>query len=150
MLLIEHGIEIDCSIFPSSRAHGGYHTFIENRPCTINISGSTIREFPINVFHFLNARLIFSGGGYFRLLPYSILSQMFRTSDYVMTYFHPRDFDPAQPLIRDLSLVRKFKSYYGLHSAFHKLEKILEKFKFVDLDTANKSIDWRLAGSVTL
>ena len=59
-----------------------------------------------------------------------------------MTYFHPRDFDPGQPMINDLSLLRKFKSYYGLKSSMIKLEQLIEDFDFVDLKTAENSIDW--------
>ena len=35
-----------------------------------------------------------------------------------MTYFHPRDFDPNQPILEGLSLKRKFKSYYNLSGIF--------------------------------
>ena len=45
-----------------------------------------------------------------------------------MTYFHPRDFDKGQPIIKDLSYYRLFKSYYGLKSSFPKAEKLLNDF----------------------
>ena len=61
-----------------------------------------------------------------------------------MTYFHPRDFDPQQPMIKDLSLLRKFKSYYGLNNAFGKLEQLISTFDFIDLKEAHNSIDWSL------
>ncbi len=59
-----------------------------------------------------------------------------------MTYFHPRDFDPQQPMIKELSMIRKFKSYYGLSNALQKLEKLVDDFEFFDLDSADKLIDW--------
>jgi hypothetical protein len=59
-----------------------------------------------------------------------------------MTYFHPRDFDYEQPLIPGLSLSRYFKSYVGLKKCELKLEKWLKDFKFTDLNTANKIINW--------
>jgi len=86
--------------------------------------------------------MIFSGGGYFRLLPYWIIKQMMQKSDYVMTYFHPRDFDKNQPMIDDLSLLRKFKSYYGLGGAFNKLESLITDFEFIDLEEAVKTVEW--------
>jgi hypothetical protein len=67
---------------------------------------------------------------------------MIKKSDYVMTYFHPRDFDPNQPVIEDLSAARKFKSYIGLNSAFKKLERLITDFEFMDIDQANKNIAW--------
>ena len=88
--------------------------------------------------------LIFSGGGYFRLLPLSIIKSLIKRSEYNMTYFHPRDFDPEQPMIKDLSLLRKFKSYYGLNNAFVKLEQLIDTFDFIDLKEANNSVDWSL------
>ena len=60
----------------------------------------------------------------------------------MMTYFHPRDFDGGQPMIKDLPITRKFKSYYGLNSALSKLERLLSDFKFEDIRTIDKSIDW--------
>ena len=45
-------------------------------------------------------------------------------------------------MINDLSLLRKFKSYYGLKSSMIKLEQLIEDFDFVDLKTAENSIDW--------
>lgn len=59
-----------------------------------------------------------------------------------MIYFHPRDFDPAQPMVPGLGLVRKFKCYVGLGSAYKKLERILSEHRFVNVEMAVKSIDW--------
>lgn len=59
-----------------------------------------------------------------------------------MTYFHPRDFDAQQPMIQDLSMARKFKSYVGLKGASPKLEQCLTDVEFVDISTAVDQIDW--------
>jgi hypothetical protein len=59
-----------------------------------------------------------------------------------MSYLHPRDFDATQPIIHELSLIRKFKSYVGLKNAENKLEKWLSDFEFTDIATAIKKIDW--------
>jgi hypothetical protein len=109
-----------------------------------------VKEMPINLVNFLGKEMIFSGGGYFRLLPYTLIKQMMNKSDYVMTYFHPRDFDKDQPMISDLSLVRRFKSYYGLGGALSKLERLIDDFEFIDIDEADKLINWDLAKNVEL
>ena len=62
---------------------------------------------------------------------------------YIMSYIHPRDLDPNQPIIKELSLPRKFKSYVGLKSAQGKLEKWLTDFEFGDIKMANDKIDWK-------
>jgi polysaccharide deacetylase family protein (PEP-CTERM system associated) len=138
--LAEQGIEVDCSVFPASRAHGGLESYASDRPSLIETKVGVLREFPINLFA---GKIIFSGGGYFRLLPYPILSELFERSEYIMTYFHPRDFDPEQPMIPGLSPLRRFKSYYGLSGALKKLDRLLSSMNFVDLRTAETMIDWQ-------
>jgi len=65
-----------------------------------------------------------------------------------MTYFHPRDFDPEQPMIKELSPIRKFKSYYGLSSSLHKLELLIQDFDFISLNEADKIIQWENVKSI--
>jgi polysaccharide deacetylase family protein (PEP-CTERM system associated) len=149
-ILLEHGIEIDCSIFPASRAHGGFENFGTAEPVWIERNGASLKEFPINVANVLGRSLVFSGGGYFRLLPYGMLRYLMGSSSYVMTYFHPRDFDPEQPMLGDLTLYRKFKSYYGLKGAYRKLECLLDEFAFVDLAAADKLMNWEQARRVRM
>jgi peptidoglycan-N-acetylglucosamine deacetylase len=144
------GIEIDCSVFPAGRSHGGFKEFGQAGPSIIECGGIAIKEFPINLFSFLGKNLVFSGGGYFRLIPYPFLSIMFRRSPYVMTYFHPRDFDASQRVLDGLSLSRRFKSYYGLRTAFAKLDRLLDDFQFTDVRSAAESIDWAKAPVVRL
>ncbi len=141
--LINYGIEFDCSVFPTKRAHGGFESYRSNQAGIINIGDLTIKEFPINTFDLGSKKIIFSGGGYFRFFPYWVIKLLVKRGDYIMTYFHPRDFDKNQPIIKDLSNLRKFKSYYGLGGAFSKLEKLISDFEFVDLDEADKCINWK-------
>jgi polysaccharide deacetylase family protein (PEP-CTERM system associated) len=140
--LLENGIEVDCSVFPASRAHGGFPEFGSARPALVECGGASIREFPINTHPLAGCRIVFSGGGYFRLLPYPVIRRMMSASPYVMTYFHPRDFDPGQPVLPGLPWHRVFKSYVGLGSAFAKLKTLLREFPFVDLAAAEASVDW--------
>ena len=140
--LISCGIEIDCSIFPAKRAHGGFPNFCSGFPVVINREGEKIKEFPMSLYEIFNKKIIFSGGGYFRIFPYPLIKEMTKNSKYVMTYFHPRDFDKGQPILIDLSLKRRFKSYYGINFAFSKLEKLIKDFNFISLKEADKLIDW--------
>lgn len=149
-VLIKNGIEIDASIFPAERSHGGFAQFGHAEPCWIDIDGMRMKEFPINLSSFAGKNLIFSGGGYFRLFPYPLLDVMTKNSDYVMTYFHPRDFDSEQPMVPGLNVIRKFKSYYGLKGCLSKLNKLIKKYEFVDIRTAEASIDWGKAKIVKL
>ena len=148
--LLKQGIEIDCSVFPARRAHGGFRNYGSAEPSKVNIDGASIKELPINLFPVFGSKIIFSGGGYFRLMPYPAIHKMMTQSSYVMTYFHPRDFDHNQPVIRDLSLTRKFKSYYGLKGSIGKLQRLINDFQFVDVSQANDQIDWGAVKTLSL
>lgn len=141
-VLVRNDIELDCSIFPAARAHGGFPSYYSPKPSFISYNGLKIKEMPINYVKILGNPLIFSGGGYFRLFPYSLIKRWTKQSEYLMTYMHPRDFDPGQPIIKELSRFRKFKSYTGLKSSFNKFEKWLTDFNFTDIGTAEKEINW--------
>ena len=75
------------------------------------------------------------------MLPYWMIRKWMQESEYVMTYFHPRDFDPGQPMLKNLSFKRRFMSYTGLEASQNKLEKMLSEFKFVSLDEAYATLD---------
>lgn len=141
-VLAENGIEFDSSVFPSPRSHGGFPSYKSPVPSIIKYNGISLKELPINYSTFLSKHIIFSGGGYFRLFPYFMIKHWTKNSDYVMSYLHPRDFDSSQPMISELSPLRKFKSYVGLKGAEKKFEKWVRDFEFVDINEADKLIDW--------
>lgn len=140
--LCDLGIEIDSSIFPAHRSHGGLPSYDVPTPSLLRSNGKVLKEFPINIATCFSKPIIFSGGGYFRLLPYPVIRSLTKRSKYVMSYFHPRDFDYEQPLVPGLSRLRQFKSYVGLKRCKMKLDKWLADFDFIDLKTADERIDW--------
>ena len=148
--LINQGIKVDSSLFPANRAHGGLPSLHEAVPTIGEWQGHEIELFPINTKTILGKKIIYSGGGYFRLTPGFLLQKWFQDDQYVMTYFHPRDFDPEQPMVPGLSAVRKFKSYVGIRSARAKLRRLLQSNSFMDVTTASKTVDWGSAPRVNL
>jgi polysaccharide deacetylase family protein (PEP-CTERM system associated) len=149
-ILVSQGIEIDCSIFPAIRAHGGFSSYKAISPAFIQYDGIRLKEFPISYTNILGKPFVYSGGGYFRLFPYPLIKHWAKQSSYLMTYFHPRDFDTKQPMIVDLSFSRKFKSYVGLSGAYHKLQKLLGDFEFIDIAKADSLIDWEQVRTITV
>lgn len=150
-VLASRGIKIDASVFPASRAHGGLPQFPAGTPCLLKTSSKRhLKVFPMSYGKVLGHRIVFSGGGYFRLLPYAALKLGFNRSDYVMTYFHPRDFDPEQPIIPGLSRVRRFKSYVGLETALARLERLAENLHFLSIDEALQKADWSQVPSLAV
>lgn len=141
--LINMGFEYDASMFPAAHDYGGMPSYGSAEPKMIVLEdGRSIKEFPINTKLYMNKHLVFSGGGFFRLLPYSVIKKWSKQSNYIMTYFHPRDFDSGQPTMSNLPLMRKFKSYVGIKGAFKKFQNYLNDFDFIDIDKADKMIDW--------
>ncbi len=148
--LVKAGIKIDSSIFPAARNHGGISDFPVQKPCKLSGTNFEIVEFPINTKNILTKQIVFSGGGYFRLLPYPLIKKWMHESEYVMTYFHPRDFDPKQPRLTGLTMIRTFMSYIGLESSQGKFEKLLQEFNFVSLEDAYLSLEKEKLPVVTL
>ena len=89
-VLVENGIEVDSS-------------YRGLEPSVIRYNGIEIKEMPINYTRVFGRDIIFSGGGYFRLFPYSLIKHWTKNSDYIMSYLHPRY---PQPILKFL---RKFK-----------------------------------------
>ena len=141
--LTELGITTDCSVFPTSHAHGGMPAFKQVTPSIIDYRGVLIKEFPVSIKKILGRNIVFSGGGYFRLLPYSIIKKWtVEQSEYVLSYMHPRDLDAKQPVLNGLPYHRKFKSYVGLKDCESKLKRYLSDFQFSDIESAKNKIDW--------
>ncbi|MDQ6981829.1 MAG: polysaccharide deacetylase family protein [Mariprofundus sp.] len=147
--LIELGIERDSSIFPTARGHGGYEGFGPAQPSLLACRGGELKEFPISLGRFLGKEIVFSGGGYFRLLPYRTIQRLTRQADYVMTYFHPRDFDAEQPVL-DLPFHRRFKSYVGLKGSYSKFDRWLGENPFTDMAGADSTINWSEAPRISV
>ena len=142
-VLTELGFEYDCSLFPARHDYGGFSSYGRAEPTILNLSnGKQLKEFPMNVHYVLGKNIVFSGGGFFRFFPYQLIKYWSSKSFYLMTYFHPRDFDPEQPVIKALPLVRKFKSYVGLSTSFSKFQKLLNDFEFLSVREASDHIDW--------
>ncbi len=149
-LLIENGIQIDSSIVIGKSAYGGLPRFKDNTPFQLKINNGVIKEFPINTFSFLGRRTIFAGGGYFRLYPYYLIKKWTAESTYSMAYFHYRDFDTGQPVLKNLNPFKKFKTYYGINSSMQKLIYYINDFKFISIGTADKNINWSTSKTINL
>lgn len=128
-VLRDKGFVFDSSIFPAKRGHGGapgYSRF----PFEIN----GLIEYPISIISVAGITLPFSGGGYFRLMPYSLVKaglEFYEKAGHpAVVYLHPRDIDPDTPRARELSFIRRFKCYVNVHKAEAKLRRMLSEFEF--------------------
>ncbi len=162
-VLVECGIENDSSIFPASRDIGGFPLFPQDTPCIIKNNGVSIKEYPISMTSFFGKKMAYSGGGYFRILPYCIVKNIIRNKDYNICYFHLNDlisqkirmksrkeyeeyFNESGTLIKRLT--RYIKSNVGNGNGYGKLEKVMEDFKFTSIGECN--FDWSKAKTISL
>ena len=142
-ILHDLGITVDCSVFPLSHNHGGFPGLEVSGPFVLEQHGYRLKMFPMSYVKLGFKRLVVSGGGYFRLMPWYLISRFLRKEGYFMTYFHPKDFDPDQPKIPGLTAARHFKTYVGLKSSYGKLAKLLDEPGCCDLETALDRTDWK-------
>lgn len=130
--LLDEGVRYDASLFPAPRGHGGYPA-----PLTPHIittpAGAKLPELPMSVLRVGPSRIGFSGGGYLRLLPGSVIRRGFHSYERrgrpVVVYLHPRDFAPDCPRA-PMPVARRFKCYVGLHSTTGKLRMLLQRYRF--------------------
>ncbi len=146
-VLLENGIKYDCSIFPATRSYGGFPSYKTKVPSIIEVKGEMIKEFPIAPVQIFGHEIVYSGGGYFRLFPYIKIKSFVEQNDYVMTYFHIKDFDYAQKKTYrsfegESALSRYIKKYYGLKNCFPKFCRLVSQFDFVSVEQADKLLDW--------
>ena len=99
----------------------------------------TLLEVPISTLKILNRNLPSGGGGYFRLLPYSISSWSLRRIAQkehkpIVFYFHPWEIDPSQPRIGGIPLRSRFRHYVNLNTMKRRIRAILREFRWSRMD----------------
>lgn len=99
------------------------------------INSNSLIEFPISTVRILGQNIPISGGGYFRLFPYSIFKRGLKRINEVeqkpfIFYIHPWEIDPEQPRVNGLSSRSKFRHYVNLTKAENKFKRLLADFQF--------------------
>ncbi len=161
-ILRRHGITVDVSIVPAARDHGGVEGFTRD-PFLLHIpratdpgpagsaprspiapTGSeppvggtwTMKCWPVSVMDVLGRTTPFSGGGYLRLFPMSLVKWGYRQNHAAgrpgMAYIHPREIDPDQPRLK-LPWKKYFKYYIGIRGCEEKLRQTLRAFRFTTI-----------------
>jgi len=93
-----------------------------------------VTEVPVTTLQVMGINLPFSGGFYFRALPYQAVALATRRLNAhgqgVIFYFHPWEFDPEHPRPESTTR-REALSHYGfLDNAAQKFSRLLKQFKF--------------------
>ena len=164
-VLADCGIENDASIFPTDREFGGYTGFPQDTPCIISHQGAILKEYPISLTSILGKTMAYSGGGYFRLLPYWLVSRTMKQRDYNICYFHLNDLihhrfefknkaeyekNFMEPGTLKNRIVRYVKMNLGQGDAYGKLQRLLSEHEFVNIQEANGMIEWNKMNTIAL
>jgi len=130
-ILEELGFQYDSSIFPIYHDNYG----IPDAPrLPHKLEGRSLAEFPISTMKVGICNLPISGGGYFRLLPYSLtkmgLSVLERRNEPFIFYIHPWELNPHIPRIPGMSPLSRFRTYIGISHAHKRFARLISDFTF--------------------
>ena len=133
-VLAELGFEYDSSIFPIHHDRYGIPDSPRIPYRLVSENGVALTEFPPSTLRILGYAVPVSGGGYFRIYPYSMtraaLAHINSTEGMpFIFYLHPWEIDPGQPRIRT-GLLSSLRHYTNLSRCEARLRRILTDFRF--------------------
>ena len=133
-ILRELGFTYDSSVFPTV-AHDRYGSLAgvaAGEPVVELEPG--FHEICVSCLALGSRGLPWGGGGYFRLIPYSLfrrgIVRILRSGGPYVFYIHPWEIDPDQPRVGGLSRVGGFRHYVGLARAEERLSSLLADFEW--------------------
>jgi len=135
-ILGEEGYAYSSSIYPIAHDHYGMPEAPRFR---FHPNGNEFVEIPMTTFLLFGRKFPCSGGGYFRLLPYSISRAALRRvndgdGQAGMFYFHPWEIDVDQPRIQGAPLKSRFRHYVSLSRMEGRLRRLLKDFAWDRVD----------------
>jgi polysaccharide deacetylase family protein (PEP-CTERM system associated) len=135
-ILAELGFEYDSSIFP---VHHDLYGVPDAPRKPYRVASGRLLEVPLTTVMLGGQRLPCSGGGYFRLLPYSLFKWALRRVNQrdqmaAIFYCHPWEIDPDQPRIEGASLKSRFRHYVNLSATESRLGRLLKDFSWGRMD----------------
>ena len=131
-ILSEEGYAYDSSIFPVYHDQYGIPD-ADPLPHIRYWPEGSIWEIPPSTCQIGGMRLPVAGGGYFRIIPYWILTRLLRRTETmgnpIIFYLHPWEFDPEQPRMAGAALSR-IRHYWNLEKTEQRYRRLLRDFRF--------------------
>jgi polysaccharide deacetylase family protein (PEP-CTERM system associated) len=129
------GYRYSSSIYPIRHDHYG----MPDSPRFAYRVSDGLLEIPVTTLRLMNRNLPSSGGGYFRLLPYSLSRWMLRRvnrqdREAAIFYFHPWEIDPGQPRIEGIDSKTRFRHYVNIPRMESRLKSLLADFRWGRMD----------------
>ena len=135
-ILKEEGFKYDSSLFPSiiHDRYGKLKSVKLNSKIGVEKVRDNFFEVSISTLDFMGKRIAWGGGGYFRILPYSLyrtgVRKILDAGKAFVFYLHPWEIDSLQPKVKNLEFRYRVRHYMGLSKTECKLNKLLQDFKF--------------------
>jgi polysaccharide deacetylase family protein (PEP-CTERM system associated) len=135
--LHEAGYRYSSSVYPIRHDHYGMPG--APRFAFFPDGGCGLLEIPVTTVRLFNQNLPAGGGGYFRLLPYSVSRWCLKRVNRVdrqpcIFYFHPWEIDPGQPRQGGISLKTRFRHYVNLSSMERRIRALFGDFQWDRVD----------------
>ncbi|WP_417594311.1 XrtA system polysaccharide deacetylase [Parasphingorhabdus sp.] len=136
-ILAEQGYAYSSSVAPINHDHYGWAG--SPRFAWKPVGQSDFIELPVTTVKLGNRILAAGGGGFFRLLPYTLYDRAIRKmhSDDgrgAIFYFHPWEIDPDQPRVSNAPIKSKIRHYTNLKSMRGKLLQAGQDFNWGRVD----------------
>jgi polysaccharide deacetylase family protein (PEP-CTERM system associated) len=133
--LAEAGYEYSSSIYPIKHDHYG----MPDSPRFAYRVGAGLLEVPITTVRMGQRNLPSTGGGWFRLMPYSLSRWMLahvnkQDGEAAIFYFHPWEIDVDQPRVPGIDAKTRFRHYVNLGANEAKLRRLLKDFRWGRMD----------------
>ena len=136
-VLADQGYAYSSSVAPIVHDHYGWREAprFAFRP----VAGAALLEIPVTTAEIGGRRMAAGGGGFFRMLPYSVsrwaIQQVNRREGRPAAfYFHPWEIDPEQPRMAHAPLRSRLRHYTNLSVMAGKLERLLGDFRWGRMD----------------
>ena len=129
------GYTYSSSVYPIRHDHYG----APDAPRFTHDVRDSLVEVPLTTMRLFGRNWPAGGGGYFRLMPYSLSRWLLRRVNLVdrqpaIFYFHPWEIDAAQPRVPGIDVKTRFRHYLNLDRMEQRLRKLLFDFQWGRVD----------------
>ena len=129
------GYRYSSSVYPIRHDHYG----MPDSPRFAHDVRETLMEVPLTTMRMFGRNWPAGGGGYFRLMPYTMSRWLLRRVNHVdqqpaIFYFHPWEIDPEQPRVPGIDAKTRFRHYVNLHRTERRLRELLFDFDWGRVD----------------